>query len=336
MDTKLFSLFYGLSFLLSFLLALWLGRVADRRALRKPFFLLFSVLTSSFGLFLYALYALPALALMAFYTMAVFHQQSIVFYNSMLSSFEKRGFTSGVGVAFGYLGSALALLFLVNFLSLPNVFLVVPLIFLLFSLPSFMFLENPKERMEVSLKGMFSDKAFLSFMVALLSLTELAQTLIAMMGVYLRKVYGLEDAQVYRVIGVSALGGVVGGFFWGRLTDRLGSSKVFPWGFSLWVCFVLLLYFSPKSLLLFVGMLAGFSLSHLWTTSRVYLIEHFSRKGVALSMSFLSLTERIASSFGLFLWSLLLYMTGDNYPLSALAMGVLPILGLALFVWGRR
>ena len=72
------------------------------------------------------------------------------------------------------------------------------------------------------------------------------------------------------------------------------------------------------------------------TTSRVLLIERFTRGDIALRFSFYSLSERIASSLGLFSWSLLLYLTSGNYRLSALLMLVFPILGFIIYKLSNR
>ena len=74
------------------------------------------------------------------------------------------------------------------------------------------------------------------------------------------------------------------------------------------------------------------------------LIERFTRGDIALRLSFYSLSERIASSLGLFSWSLILYLTSGNYRLSALLMLVFPILGFiiqafkqeALGIWALK
>ncbi len=330
-DTKVYSLVYGFSFLVSFFLALYFGKIADRRALRKHFFIFFVLLTTLFGVFIYFTYILPFLALFLYSLMAISHQQSMIFYNSLLASFEKKGFISGFGVALGYIGSASALLFLINILEIPSVFLVVPLIFLLISLPSLIVLENPRHKSIANLRSIFSDKSFLLFMISLLCLTEVANTLIAMMSIYLKKVYLLDDTDIYKTIGFSALGGVIGGIFWGKVVDKYNSKRIFPIGFFLWLAFLISLYFVPRELLIGIGFLGGFSLAHLWTVSRVYLIENFSKGEVSVRMSFLSLTERISSSIGLFIWSFLLLVTNNNYKLSALLMATFPIIGF--FVW---
>jgi Permeases of the major facilitator superfamily len=145
-DPKLYSTLYGFAFFLSFLMAVPLAKLADSWAYRKHFFVLFTLLTSVFGILLSFTIHMPAFNLFLYLLMAVFHQQAMVFYNSLLGGFESKGTASGVGVAFGYLGSALSLLFLAEFLKVPEVFYQTALIFLFLSLPAILLLPNPPQK----------------------------------------------------------------------------------------------------------------------------------------------------------------------------------------------
>ncbi len=335
-DSKIYSFFYGISFIVSFAFALILGKIADERRLRKKFYVIFTSLTFLMGVFLWFLYQNPYMSLFFFSLMAIFHQQSLVFYNSLLLDFESRGFVSGLGVAFGYIGSAISLIFLAKYLNLPDAYIYVSLIFLALSLPSFFSLENPKETGEVSIKKIFKDKKFLLLILSILSLTEVANTLIAMMSIYLKNVYGFGNIMIYKIIGLSAIGGIVGGIFWGKITDRLSPQIVFPFGFLLWIAFVSVLPITPREYILMVGFIAGLSLAHLWTTSRVLIIEEFPKGEVSVRLSFLSLTERIASTTGLLTWTVFMFITGDNYRLSAFLMIIFPIVGIVLYVYHKK
>ncbi|MFN7064720.1 MAG: MFS transporter [Aquificaceae bacterium] len=334
-SVKIYSLFYSFAFFLSFLIALQMSRIADHRAWRKPFFILFSLFIPLFCLTLYLTFHKVELNFLLYLLLALVHQQALIFYNSLLKSFDAKGSASGFGVALGYVGSALALIFLAPRLSLPYAFLWLALIFLFLSLPSLLTLSEPKERQRVNLWKILKDRSFLLVLISMLLLMELAHTMIAMMGVYLREVYGLGYDEIYRTIGFSALGGVIGGLLWGRLTDKLSASRLFPLGFLLWSLFLIFLYGFPKEFLLPLGFLAGFSLSHLWTTSRVLLLERFAKGDIAVRFSFYSLSERIASSLGLFSWSLFLHLTED-YRLSALLMLFFPFLGFLTYRLSSR
>ncbi|NPA52951.1 MAG: MFS transporter [Aquificae bacterium] len=336
-DPKIYSVVYGLAFFISFLFALFLGKLADEKGLRKTFYVLFVGLTSAMSVFLWLVYENPFYSLLFFVLMTIFHQQAFVFYNSLLLDFERRGFVSGLGVAFGYVGSAVALIFLAKYLQLPNAYIVVGFIFFVLALPSFFFLENPTQKAKVSLKEVFKDKGFLVLIISILSLTEVANTVVAMMGIYLKEVYSLNQLDIYKTIGFSAVGGIFGGIFWGKLVDIFSVRKIFPFGFVLWICFVLILPFVPKSLVVFAGFLAGISLAHLWTTSRVFVIDLFPDSQVSVRLSFLSLTERVASTTGLLVWSFFLYVTDNNFRVSAFLMVGFPIIGaFVFFVFFRR
>lgn len=330
-DPKVYSFVYGLSFLLSFVFALYLGKFADRTGKRKELFSVFVLLTMLMGVFLYFSSDFPVASLLIFSLMAVFHQQCFVFYNSLLLNFQQKGFASGLGVSFGYIGSATALIFLAERLSIPDVYIIVSLIFLTLSAPAMITLQNPAHRQEVSIKEIFHDRRFLLTIISILFLTEVANALIALMGIYLRKVYGFEDNLIYKVIGFSAIGGILGGVFWGLVSDRLGSKRVFPVGFFLWTAVFSLIPLVSKEQVFYFGFFAGFSLAHLWTVSRAYLIDSFPSGEVSTRMSFLSLSERIASTTGLIIWGALLYVTGDNYVLSASLMVVFPVLGFITY-----
>jgi len=176
-DPKVYSLLYGGAFLLSFVLALQLGKIADRKAQRKSFFILSSLLVSLLCFTLGITYGNPILSF---------------FYNSLLIGFEKRGFTSGMGVASGYVASALSLIFLAQHLEGREVFFLVSFTFLLFLVPSVLFLENPPQRREVRIVELLRERRFILLILSILSLTEVANTLVAMMGIYLREVYQLD------------------------------------------------------------------------------------------------------------------------------------------------
>lgn len=336
-DPKIYSYTYSFAFLLSFFFALEFGKLADRFAIRKHLFIVFVMITTILTMLLSFTVSMPYLSLFLFVIMAISHQQSFVFYNSLLLDFPSRGIASGVGVSFGYIGSAFALIFLANSLSIPWVYVIVGAIFILFSFPSILILENPKEKSpDISLSDIFRDRKFLLTILSVLSITEVANTLIAIMSIYLKKVFGFEDVYIYKIIGLSAVGGIIGGIMWGYLSDRFSPKNIFPIGFIVWIFVLLSIGFVNHSTIVFFGFFVGVSLAHLWTVSRVYIISEFPSYEVSTRMSFLSLTERVASTTGLFIWGSLLYITSDNYPLSASLMVIFPIMGLLILLISKR
>jgi UMF1 family MFS transporter len=80
-DPKIYGVVYGMTFLISFLFALQLGKIADEKAKRKHFFIYFVILTAIFCLSLGFTTSLPIISLIIFSLMSISHQQSFVFYN---------------------------------------------------------------------------------------------------------------------------------------------------------------------------------------------------------------------------------------------------------------
>ncbi len=330
-NTKVYSIVYGFTFLISFLFALKIGNLADKKGLRKQLFSIFLMLTALFCFLLGFLTEYPIISLIIFSLMSIFNQQSFVFYNSLLLNFENKGFVSGIGVAFGYIGSAVTLIFLARFLNIPNVYFYTAFIFVLLSLPSILFLDNPSVKQDFDLKEIIRDKKFMLTIISILTLTEVANTLISMMSIYLKNVYNLDELKIYKVIGFSAIGGIFGGIFWGKMVDIFHPNRIFSLGFLMWSLFFIILPFVTVDFILIVGFYAGFILSHLWTVSRIYIIKNFPPYQVSTRMSFLSLTERIASTSGLFIWAFFLAITGDNYKISAFLMFIFPLIGFFIF-----
>ncbi len=333
LDIKKFSFIYALTFIISFIFSIYIGKIADEKGYRKNFFILFSLFTFLSILCIYFSHEFYIVALVLFLLSAIFHQQAFVFYNSLLLDFENKGFTSGLGVSFGYVGSAIALIFFADNLEIPAIFLVASLIFIVFSFPSFIYLENPpiKKTQGIKLKEIFKDTKFLLVIVSILMLTEVANTIISMMGVYLKFVFNLESKEIYKIVGFSAIGGIIGGIFWGYIVEKFKINKIFPLAFPLWIIAIITGYLISKEFLIPLGLFIGFALSHLWTTSRVFLIENFPREEISIRMSFLSLSERIATSLGLIFWATALLITSNNYRLSFLLMIVFPLTSLIIF-----
>ncbi|NPB06479.1 MAG: MFS transporter [Aquificae bacterium] len=324
-----YALLNGLTLLLSVLLALWAGVLADRRGLRKPFFVLFSLLTGllvlTAGLTLSRPYVFLALMLLA----VAAHQQAMAFYNTLLFNFDERGLPSGLGVSAGYLASSAALLLLADRLGGPLPYLLSGTLFLLLALPAFTLLENPGRADPTPLKTLTRNRPVLFFLLSVFFLAQVANAVVALMGVYLKHLYGLKEAELLKLLGLSGLGGVAGGLFWGLAADRLGAKRVFGAGFVLWSLFLLWLYLEEGDGLLPLGLFTGFSLAHLWSVSRVVLLEALPAGVLALGSGALSLSERLSGALGLLFWGTVYALTRD-YRQSALSMLVFPAAG-ALF-----
>ncbi len=279
-----------------------------------------------------ALLDFPALAIALLFSVVALHQQSVAFYNSMIASFEDKSFASGLGVAVGYLTAGVVLGIFHNYLGGKENLLIAFFLILITSLALYLLVPEPNFSESYSLKDLISDKRFLLFILSFFFIAEVGHSTVVLMGLFLKDVLNLSEAQIYKVMGISALGGVAGGLFWGFLGKRISSRKLFILGFFLWIGFLLSVYRISEEIVLFVGLLGGLSLAHLWTISRSLIAEEFSRGRIAGLFSLMSLSDRLSSTVGLWIWSFSLILSGGDMRVSALIMIAFPIIGFFLYL----
>ncbi|MEN3033441.1 MAG: MFS transporter [Aquificaceae bacterium] len=334
--TKLYTFLYGLSMMISFALALFMSTFADRKAIRKLLFSAFGILTAALCALVGFVLENPYLGFGVFLIMLVFKQQTLVFYASLLGSFKSKGLTSGIGVSMGYLGASISLLIFASSLKLPEGAYLVSVLFLSLSIPAFFLLKEPERALsEVSIIKLLKDRKFLMLLLSCLLVMEVASTMGAIMSLYLKEVYLMEKREIYITIALSALGGVFSAPIFGYLTDKFSPDKIFPFSFPLWGFFLVLLYLTPKELVISLGLFAGLCLAHLWTSVRALIISSASGD-FALRMAMLSLSERLSMSLGPMMWSFFMLISLDNYRLSALLMGIFPAIGGFFYFLSRR
>ncbi|GAB4537206.1 MAG: MFS transporter [Thermodesulfovibrionia bacterium] len=329
-----YSITYSTSLFVSILLAIFVGRYADMHARRKPLFLL-AVIISGLCLLMLSRTDTLIIALIIFFFVNLFYQQSLVLYNSLLLSVSNRGdraVSSGIGVSIGYIGGAAGLYAISRISpSETSAFMMVAILFVLFSVPTGIFV---KERTVVavngvSLKRVIKDKGFMLFVISCLFLTEAAHTIIIFMSVYLDKVYGLNRQDIVPIIATAAVIAAIASPFIGRLSDGLGVRRVFNLLFPLWAIAFSTVPFLSVGFVYLIGIVFGILLASVWTTIRPMLIELSPEEEVATRFAFLSISERMAAVIGPLWWGLMVEIVG--YKLSTLTLAIFPIFGWFVF-----
>ncbi len=331
-----FNYLVALSALLVVLTAPVLGSVADLRQRRRPYLVVLTVLAVILTATLDFSGGALVLAAALFVAADVCYQSALVFYNALLpvvSVGRGAGRISGYGTAAGYLGTILALVVLTFFVAEQtlfgvtfggpeavrdllgplggwistsgeqnsNAFLPTAVLYLLFSLPAFLFVpdkavrEPRPVRLATAYKGLFTTarnmRAYAglgTFMVATVLYTDAANTAIANMALYGRQVFGMEQAQIQSLLLFSAVFAGVGSVGFGFASDRFGPKKTLVSVLVLWLFSIVLttLALAPWMLLL-AGPLVGAALGGTWTVSRTMLLA-------------LSPPDRIGEFFGVY------------------------------------
>lgn len=146
----------GVSMIIAAFLAPVFGTIADQLHFKNKFLIILTCISIIFTALLYFTGYGNILAAMIFFIIAnIFYQLSMLFYNSFLPELSDKdnvGNISGFGFALGYLGGLIILLIIYfifgkeltieNIKNLKIIFIFTAAYFLIFSLPSFLFLKD--------------------------------------------------------------------------------------------------------------------------------------------------------------------------------------------------
>ena len=209
-----------------------LGAFSDKIRRRMPFLIVFS-LCAIVSLFLLGFLAVKTNALsqpvligivILYFLFQYFYQAALAFYNPFiddLSVGKTKEFISGIGMAAGQVGNIIGLLLVFpiaqgkfSFLGLSgrsSTFLVGAILFLIFSLPVFIFLKDRSSKTEVGFEKQKLGKSFketlkdlknirqypgvLSYLISYYLFSDAILTLQLFASLYLEKVGGLADKQ---------------------------------------------------------------------------------------------------------------------------------------------
>ncbi len=346
----------NISTLLMILAAPVLGALSDRASRRKPFLVVTTLLCVGFTLLLGTGGLWTSLALFA--VANFFYQAGLIFYDSLLpevSTEETRGRVGGMGVGVGYLGSIIAIgtgLLLLN--ARPGdyvgVFRVTALLFLVFSLPAFLFLrERPRPASPIglhTLRQAFGEVAQTvrrarqypglgRFLIGRVFYADAANTLIVFMAIYVTSELGFSSGQADIVLLVGIVSAVIGGFVWGVAVDRMGPKRTLNIVLAVWaVVFALAMAIPllglPVALFWLAAALAGIALGGTWAADRSLMLRLSPPRYLGQFYGLYSIVGRFGSVMGLALWGFVVNTLGWGRPA---AIGTLLVMvGIAYLI----
>ncbi|MBS1904751.1 MAG: MFS transporter [Bacteroidetes bacterium] len=300
------DLYWGLtlsfSMLLVALLAPGLGAIADSSGAKKKFlfaFTLVSVLGTAAAYWLGA--GMVFVGSIVFILANAGFEGGTVFYDAFLPQIakpEEVGRVSGIGFAVGYAGSLAALAATVPFLvkeMYKETFLVTAAMFMLFSLPMFLFVpEGGSGSGRISLRAIGDGlrevrktlgnirkhKALARFLLAFFIYNDAILTVIGFAGIYAKDTlhFSMQDLIIlYAMVQTVA---IFGSLVFGYITDRIGPQKTIIITLVIWLGVVLGAYLSSDAATFYiVAIFAGISLGSSQSASRSMMalltpIEH--------------------------------------------------------------
>lgn len=301
----IWGLAVSVSMILAAILSPPLGAIADVSRNRKRFLMIFTLLSvfcTSLMFFVQKGDILLGFTLFVFANLGF--EAGLVFYDAFLPNLtEKKNFgrVSGYGFAMGYIG-ALVVLLIVMFLlpsqSSPDYyfyvrlsFVVAALFFLIFSIPLFLFISEPKKNEPIKnepiknnliIKGITESKntfkaifingtypSIKRFLISFFLYNDGILTIIAFAAIFAANVLKMTDEQVILFFVVVQSTAVAGSFIFGIISDHIGPKKTITITIFIWITVIIGTFFvSTIFEFYFIGLLAGVSIGSSQSTSR--------------------------------------------------------------------
>lgn len=315
----------GISMLIASACAPIFGAIADTTRSKNRFLTILTVICAVFCFLLYFTgRGTVALAMAIFVGANFFYQTSMMFYDSFLPELAERGsvgFLSGFGFSLGYLGGLITLSIIYpllgnglqssNIPTLKLAFIITAVFFLVFSLPSFLFLKDKKsyfqfiptcsqtdrrisyvkygfQKLGQTFKKMKTNKSLVRFLVAYFLFSNVFSTLAAYAAVYGRNTLNLSLQEIALLFILGHFPVIISSIFFGWLVDRIGSKKVIIITLAVWCIVIILITLTNLKVVFYVA----FILASVLTGSTLIASRSL--------MSFLTPYEREAEYFGFY------------------------------------
>jgi len=374
-----YSIPYSFSMLLVALTMPIIGAISDRYQRKMPFLIVYTFIciffTALIGVTGYTIsnkIAQITWTLIFFIIANYSYQGGLVFYNALLPNIcseRSIGRVSGYGVAFGYIGSIIGLILVSPFVEgkiwgieisfIPKggtvaSFIPTAFLFLIFALPTFIFVKDPKftqsdENRRLDIKAAFKKvlesisntkkyPGVLRFLIAKFFYEDAIQTVILFMAVYTQKVmkFSSENTTNFFILIIPSV--VIGSALFGMLTDHYGPKKILIFILIGWIISLTVLIITMKVWLFWIiGALIGVFMGSTWTSARPLLISLVPREMLGEFFGLYSLSGKLAAIFGPLVWAAMVNIFHDfgdviKYKAAVLALNILIIVGFAILL----
>jgi len=289
------------------------------------------------------------------------YQSAMVFYNGMLPSVARGshiGLVSGYGVSLGYLGSIAGLLLVKPFVESGGrsaAFLPTAAMFLIFSIPCFLFVKDPAEArsekklrlrqafhtLKQTLANARQYKFLLKFILVHFLILDVVNTVIAFMSIYANKVMHFTDAQITTFLITSTSAAMIGSYIIGWLVKHKGTAWSYWLVLWLWAVALSIAILSQSQIMFWiVGPLAGMGMGGVWVVSRAYIVELSPPEKLGEFFGIYGLAGKAASILGPLLWGTVVWVFQDTqtfkYRAALTALLLITVVTLFLFRSLRR
>ena len=343
-----FTFSLSLSMALSAVLSPFLGAVADSSGMKKRFLMIFCYTAVLFTGLLYFVHAGDYwMGATLFIIANIGFSGGNVFYNAFLPEISTRGNigrVSGMGWAWGYIGGGTLLALNLVMLQYPekigfpagaftvqDCFLSVALWWLIFSVPTFVFVKErgkgtaPSKglsfragyrRLKHTFRQIRTFRELTTFLVAFLIYNDGIETVIVMASIFGAEVLGMQTHELIlfflMIQGIAFLGSLV----FGWLADAIGNKRTILITLGVWSliviwAFQLGLFWDRKTEFWVLGVLVALVLGGSQAASRSLQGLFTPEANSAEFFGFFAVSGKFASVFGPLIYGILVAVTGD-------------------------
>lgn len=326
-----------------------LGAVADASGLKKRFLMGFCYTAVLFTGLLYFVHAGDYWMGGIFFIIAnIGFAEGNIFYNAFLpeiSTEQNIGRISGLGWALGYLGGGALLAINLIMLKYPvwfgfpggyftvhDCFFSVALWWLIFSVPTFLFLkEKTKESLPSPEAGYFRSgyqrlrhtfyrirtfRELTKFLIAYLIYNDGIETVIVMASIFGAEVLGMETGELILFFLMIQAIAFIGSLLFGYLADVIGNKRTVMISLGIWSlivlwAFLLGLVWDPKTEYWILGVLTAIVLGGSQSASRSLQGIFTPDTNSAEFFAFFGVSGKFASIFGPLVYGILIAITGS-------------------------
>ena len=328
----------------------WIGALSDHAGNRRRYLVWLTGLAVLPTFFLATVGIVPSLALFSL-ALVGFNLGSVV-YDALLpdvSTPETIGRVSGIGIGVGYIGSFIAVgigivaletvettvsldvtVDLERTIGHPTVFRAIAVLFLLFALPTFLFVrERPRKAEEGAaprLAGSFRRlvktwrrarmyDGMARFLVGRFFYSDAINTLIGgFLTIYVIEELSFTDAEVQALLAIAITGAIIGGLVGGHIVDRAGPRVLLNATLHTWMVAILLGIVAGasdvKALAWPLGVLGGLALGATWAADRVYMQVLSPPRYLGEFYGLYATVGRFATVLGPLVWGLVVAVAG--------------------------
>ena len=335
-----------------------LGALSDSAGNKKSY-LLYLTLVCIVATFLVGVVSLSnfssqILLALLFFGVAVFcYEGGLVFYNALLTDVaptKKIGQVSGLGVSLGYVGAIIGMLLVLPFVQgkifagtgNQQAFIPTAVFFLLFCVPTFLWVKEEKVRHTAKIKinqsfkevwdGLANTKKYpgvLRFLISNFFFGDAIATVILFMAVYAQLVMGFSETGKIWLFMVSTLSAAIGSLLCGWVCDKIGPKKslslvLLGWFLSLGI----VIFITDKFWFWILGSVVGILLGSVWTTSRPLLTSLVPGSKMGQFFGLYSLSGRAAAIIGPLIWGVVVLYFKKDFILVRKVVSFLESMGI--------